>query len=222
MMAPEKQFVDRAKSVTAYLRSIKDLERAHQTPGRGFYRAAQAISASRAASFIMMYNCIEFGVRDATEGLRKKIAVSGTPISALKPHWREEIVGAKFHERLQNGTNHRELIRDFSLFIPGDVNWYNKIDRIPFAGNVDNLRVMDFLRKAGQRWRPPPSSLGGSDLDLIRRVRNDLAHGKEEFEAVGSNYSTDELIQKYDRARKFMVSFIKTMHRYGEGSRFTI
>lgn len=221
-MQPEAAFVQRTKLVTAYLRSLKDLEKKHRTPGRGFYRAAAAITASRAASFIMMYNCIEFGVQESATSLRRDIVAQGNSFADLKPHWREEITRVKFGGRLKNGTNHDDLIRDFARFPPGAVAWPGQeLSRIPFAGNVDNERLIDFVRRIEHRWRPPPSTLGGTDLNLIRRMRNDLAHGNEEFETVGANFDTDDLLGKYRRARTFMVSLIRTLDRYRENKSYT-
>lgn len=213
-MKPEDAFVGRTKLVVAYLRSIKDLERQHQQYGRGFYRATAAITASRAASFIMMYNCIEFGVREAATSLRKDIIGSGRAFVDLRVHWKEELTRATFQHRVKQGTNYEQLLKDFAAFVPGHVDWANDLEKVPFAGNVDNLRLIDFMKRIEHRWRPPPSSLGGSDLDLIRRMRNDLAHGKEKFEDVGANFSTNDLILKYKRTRTFMVSLIRTLDRY--------
>lgn len=219
-MTLETQFVDRTKSVIAYLRSLKALEKAHHTPGRGFYRSAEAISASRAASFIMMYNCVEFGVRETAVTLRKHISSSAPQFVDLRPHWREEIVRIKFFDRVQQGTNHSHLMRDFASFIPGVVDWGRQVERIPFAGNIDQARLFEFVGSLGHKWRPPKSSFGGTDLDLIKRMRNDLAHGNEEFEAIGAQFDTDELIEKYDRVRKFMVSLIRSLEKYGNEQRY--
>lgn len=219
-MPIEADFVDRTKAVIAYLRSLKDLEKAHRTPGRGFYRGAKAISASRAASFIMMYNCIEFGVRETASHLRRHISNSAPDFVDLRTHWREEIIKVRFSDRLQKGTNHSALIRDFALFVPGLVDWGNQLEKVPFAGNIDQTRLFQFVNSIEHRWRPPRSSLGGTDLDMIRRIRNDLAHGNEDFESIGSQFDTDELIQKYKRVRTFMVSLIRSLEKYGNNRRY--
>jgi hypothetical protein len=213
-MSLESDFVARTKLVTGYLRSLKELERNHQTPGRGFYRAAAAITASRAASFIMMYNCIEFGVRSLTIDLRNDIAGCGRQFCDLRSYWREEITRANFHHQLTQGTNHIALLQSVSQFMPGRIDWGVEQSKIPFAGNVDNKRLIEFVKRIDHRWRPPRSTLGGVDLDLIRRRRNELAYGEETFEAIGSNYQTDDLIPMFQRSRAFMVSLIRSIQRY--------
>jgi hypothetical protein len=168
----------------------------------------------------MMYNCIEFGFRASTVSLRRDIAEMQPGISQLRKYWKEDITRSVFQRRLTQGGNHVQLLQDFAAFLPGGVDWGNEIDRIPFAGNVDNLELIQFVRRLEHRWTPPPTSLGGDDLNLIRRMRNDLAHGHETFEAVGSLFQTDELVQKYKRARRFMVSLIKSLERYRVQQRY--
>lgn len=215
-MSLEKDFRERARLVMAYLRSLKSLEKMHSRPGRRFYRTAATITASRAASFIMMYNCVEFAVRELAMAIRREIVLQDCQFGLLKKHWKEEIAKAHFHERLAQGTNHIDLLEDFVAFTPGVVDWRAELGRVPFPGNVDNDRLFQFVKKIDHKWRPPPSSLGGTDLYLIRQMRNDLAHGHETFEAVGANYQTQDIIIKFERVRTFMISFIRSLERYKE------
>jgi hypothetical protein len=221
-MSIENDFIERTKRVTGYLRSLRELENAHRVPGRGFYRATAAITASRAAAFIMMYNCIEYGVREATAALRREIASHGCELGELREYWKEDITRAQFQRKLSQGSNHVQFLQEVAAFMPGTLDWGSELERIPFAGNVDNAELLQFVRRLEHRWTPPPTSLGGDDLNLIRRMRNDLAHGHETFEAVGSLFQTDELAQKFRRARRFMVSLIKSLERYKREQRYLV
>jgi hypothetical protein len=122
-MSVEERFRVRAQDVSEYLKSLQSLERVHNTPGRSFYRATAAITASRASAFIMIYNCIEFGAREALVGLRQEILAGSNAFTALKDYWQEEIARAHFRDRLTQGTNHDSLIRDVAKFAPGIVDW---------------------------------------------------------------------------------------------------
>ena len=213
-MSVEDRFRRRAQDVSEYLKSLKSLERSHGKPGRGFYRATAAITASRASAFIMMYNCVEYGARDALVALRQDILASGHGYAALRDYWQEEITRAHFFDRLVQGTNHAHLVRDLARFAPGVVDWKADLQRLPFAGNVDNEELLRLIRRIESQWRPPRSSLGGSDLVLIRQMRNELAHGAETFEAIGSQFSTQDVIEKFGRVRTFMISLIKGLEQY--------
>src|SRR3546814_12759566 len=82
------------------------------------------------------------------------------------------------------------------------------------SSDLDNLQLLRLAEKLEVSWRPPRSCLGGSDLALIRQLRNVLSHGSETFEAVGSQFSTSDISDKYARVRTFMVSLIRALERY--------
>jgi hypothetical protein len=213
-MSPAVGFRTRAKEVRAYLRSLQSLEQVHNAPGRGFYRAAAAITASRASSFIMIYNCVEYATREVLVELRDDIQQNAGSFDSLIAYWREEIILARFHERLKQGTNYVDFLRELTAFFPGNLDWGSAKQEMPFSGNIDHERIFRFVVRIGYRWRPPRVSLGGSDLELVRKMRNDLAHGRDSFEAVGALYSTQDIIDKFERIKEFMLSFIKMMERY--------
>lgn len=213
-MTIEANFRQRSVEIADYLKSLRSLEAIHAQPGRGFYKAASAITTSRASAFIMIYNCMEYGARESLVRLRQDIVASGFSYDRLKSYWQEDIVHSHFHDRLQQGCNNAQLVRDFSAFAPGVVTWRDAIDRLPFAGNVDNLQLLRLADRLEVSWRPPRSSLGGSDLALVRQLRNVLAHGGETFEAVGSQFSTWDISEKFTRVHTFMISLIRALERY--------
>src|SRR6266404_5671642 len=105
-MSLEDDFKSRLKEVSYYLRALRELENAHKTPGRGFYRASSAIAASRASAFLMIYNCVEFAVRESIIAMRRDISANITDFSLLVPHWRKEIFRVHFKQKLEDGINH--------------------------------------------------------------------------------------------------------------------
>jgi hypothetical protein len=217
-MSPEQQFRKRLAAVSYYLRSLRDLEERHKKPGRGFYRASATIAASRAAAFIMIYNCVEFAVREAVISTRQDIRANEMDFTRLLPYWREELLRVHFRDRLEQGTHHLTLLRDFDTFIPGKINWLAKERELPFSGNIDHETLLEFAARIGQkRWKPPRRSLGGSDLKLVKNARNDLAHGDETFEDIGGQYETSDISNKLGRIKEFICSFIRMIERYRSG-----
>ena len=213
-MSVERNFLVRAKDVRAYLRSLLELETKLLMPGRGFYRAAETVTVSRASAFIMMYNIVEYAVREAILEIRSDIANHAGNFGLLLDHWKQEIIDAHFYERMQQGTNHKSLLMDVVAFMPGKISWENNLNKLPFPGNVDHKELIRFVKKIDYSWKPPKGCLGGSDLELVRQMRNDLAHGLETFSTVGSQYTTQDMIDKFDRVRKVLLSFIRMVERY--------
>jgi hypothetical protein len=163
----------------------------------------------------MIYNSVEHAVREALVALRSDIEASGRDFESVIVFWREEIIRANFFERLQQGTNHVDFLKDVTTFIPGKLEWRNNTKSdLPFAGNIDHEELFRFARRIGYRWVPPARSLGGSDLQLVRKMRNDLAHGHESFEVVGAQFTTQDIIDKFERIRHFMLSYIRMIERY--------
>src|SRR3546814_20818974 len=93
-------------------------------------------------------------------------------------------------------------------------SWHHAIDRLPFHGNVDNLQLLRLAEKLEVSWRPPRSCLGGSDLALIRQLRNVLSNGSETFEAVGSKFSTSDISDKFATVGIFSASLIRPLELY--------
>src|SRR3546814_11844522 len=111
-MTIEASFRQRSAEVSDYLKSLRSLEVLHSQPGRDFYKAASAITASRASAFIMIYNCMEYGARESLIGLRQAIASSGYSYDRLKSYWRQDIVYDHFHDRLKPGCNNSDRKSD--------------------------------------------------------------------------------------------------------------
>lgn len=219
----EDDFRYRMLAVSQYLRSLRELESRHKKAGNGFYGAARALATSRAAAFIMIYNCVEYATRETVRNIRNHMLNSAVDYSDIVPFWQLEILQVHFKKKLEEGVNHTSLLQDFRDFMPGQVNWLHRRDSVPFAGNIDHIRLIKFAKDIGAtRWKPPENTLGGSDLSTVRTTRNDLAHGAQTFEEVGSNYSVTDITEKIKRIRSFMCSYIRMTERYANNKNYIV
>lgn len=218
-MSIESTFRGRAKEVRAYLKSLQDIEARIQIGQRGFFRAAKTVTASRAAAYIMIYNCIEHAFRECVSATRRDMSQNVQDFSTLKSFWRKDMLSHSFGKKLGTGCNYGEFLGELADFFPGTVAWTAEAEAaIPFNGNIDQQRLHRFRRDIeGGAWKAPKGTLGGNDLTTIRDRRNELAHGEESFDNVGSGCTTADLIEVLDRIRIFMISFIKYMERYRSG-----
>lgn len=209
------EFQLRARAVKGYLRSLEDMERQIDKSSVNFYRATEAINASRAAAFIMMYNCIEWAVRECVSAVRQNITASGLSISEINDYWKGDIVQVRFAQRLRSGGEHASLLRHFANFLPGRVSWGSAQRALPFAGNIDHEQLFALVSEMGaDKWAVSKKLVGGSDLRIIKNARNELAHGEETFLSVGALHTTQDLIIMFARARMFTLSFISQMEEY--------
>jgi hypothetical protein len=169
----------------------------------------------------MIYNCVEYGTKEALLAIRQEAAVSVTRFEELIEYWQHEAIRHRFGRKLSEGITVENFLVDIRKSLPIQPMLLKDSRPLPFVGNINHDRLIDLARKIGdQKWKPPKSSLGGSDLELVRKMRNDLAHGDETFENVGSLYSIDDLSSKLSRIRTFMCSYIRMLDRYRIAGRY--
>ena len=223
-MPVEQDFRHRLNEVSLYLRSLKDVEKRQLDRNKMFYRASGALAASRAASFIMIYNCVEFAMKESLKEIRMEAAERVETFDELFVYWQHDLIKARFGAKLASGVNFEKFLIDLRTSMPMRPSWLKDertVKDLPFSCNIDHLQLIDLARKLGDsRWKPPKSSLGGSDLELVRRTRNDLAHGDETFENIGNLYSIIDISEKLNRIRAFMCSYIRMLGRHRAATRY--
>jgi hypothetical protein len=168
----------------------------------------------------MIYNCVEHAVRESLSNLRKDIASDCERLGQLREFWQEDVVRVKLSEKLRQGMNNGQLLKDIVELTNADISWENSKRDLTFAGNVDHIQLIRLARGLRSDWRPPKGTLGGNELQLVRQMRNDLAHGEDTFENVGDNFDTATMIQQFERIRKFVVSFLSMLERYRTQKRY--
>lgn len=213
-MTLQADFRRRVTLVRSYLREVRKLEQSYKSMSRQSFKTQQTIAASRAAAFIMLYNCIEFGVRESIKEIRLDIQSQITDFGSLKSCWKEDITRAHFRDRVRQGMNVETLIGEIAAYPPGPLHWNGKTESLPFSGNINEDRLFSFAKKQGIRWRPRGKAIPNADIDLIRKMRNDLAHGQETFEDVGARFVADDILDKSDRIKAFILSFMQSVHTY--------
>ena len=168
----------------------------------------------------MMYNFVESCLRDAIVAIRNDIHTGNYEFKQLTEFWQSDITKAHFYERLSQGTNHAEFIVDVTNFTKLPVRWSQPEKRLPFSGNLDQSLVLRLSKDLKCNWKPPKGTLGGAYLTVIKTNRNDLAHGAETFEDVGTAVDVKMMINELDRIRKFLLSFVDCLERYRVQKKF--
>jgi hypothetical protein len=144
----------------------------------------------------------------------------------LHRYWQIELIKHRFGQKLSAGMPFDAFVEDIRGALPIRPKWLSNetsIGKLPFAGNINHERLIVFAtRDLNVSWRPPAASRGGEDLELIRRARNDLAHGDDTFENIGGQYVVDDIAEKLQRIRLFMCSYLRMLERYRAGGRYKI
>jgi len=111
-------------------------------------------------------------------------------------------------------------MKDIVLLVNSNLDWGGSEYELTFAGNIDHNKLFRLARALGSKWRAPKGTLGGTELEVVRQKRNDLAHGQDTFLNVGNNSDINTMIEQFDRIRKFIVSFLKMLERYGVNKQY--
>jgi hypothetical protein len=211
-MSPIQAFRSRIKAVRKYVKSLHDIGEGMNS-SHNFYNKAATIASSRAAVYIMIYNCVEHAITMSYRNLVSDINSNRVHFGRLTYYWQKEFLRITQLEKIREGTNHAQFTYRIVEITQSEVYW-NSTDNGFFSGNIDHKTLINVAKNLGERWKPPKGTLGGSDLHSVKTYRNDLAHGEEEFINIGSIETTESLLLKLDRVRDVIISFLEMMERH--------
>jgi hypothetical protein len=163
----------------------------------------------------MIYNAVEAAVRGTLAALRSHIQQERIAFSEANDFWRLDFIQAAFLDKMQNGTNHGNVLADFVPVVGSALQWdLDKINRLPLSGNFGQTAAIALRTRMPLAWQAPAASGGGADLEIVRARRNDLAHGLEGYDVVGAAVTTEDMFAIVSRTRIFMISFVEAVERY--------
>lgn len=206
-------FEDRRRQVRHYLAIVLGSERA--TPaGTSTFAQERRLLTLRAGTFLLFYNLIEASTRAAIDAIHDRILTDQETFERLIPCIRKEAV--KRFKKYAKAESHSGLLPGFpSAFVAVAM-----AESADFSGNVDAKVIRDLGATYGFSCVTPQETWGGSDLVMIKGVRNDLSHGRKTFEEVGRDYPATELLAISRRALPYMRSILSNVAEYLEEKRY--
>ena len=189
---------DRKRHVRHYLLSVASVERATQLGSSDRIQEGRLLTL-RAGTFLILYNLIEASVRGAIEAIHDTITTRGVEFKHLKVPLRKMIV-ALFKKEADPSVNHSmdDLPTEFVAIALALGRGFK------LSGSVVSKAIRELGDKYGFSCTVSPPTRGGSDLLVIKRNRNDLAHGLKTFEEVGRDYPIGNLIILSRRTMQYM------------------
>lgn len=206
---------ERLEEIESVLESTRELEKRQRANARGHFQKRQLIASLRATAYVMLYSAIEEAMRETMKSIREKIQSENILFDKIADYWRLDVVQAEFLDRMQNGTNHGNVLLELIPLTNSIASWgEKKRDRLPFSGNFGQdsaFRLRDGLNLA---WVAPSGTLGGVDLENVRERRNALTHGLESFSETGGKVTAKDLLAALGRVERFMLSLIIALDEY--------
>ena len=225
----ETAFDERLAEVEAYVAFLEELEIASLTGAPKFGDAGQPLTQQqteilKAGVFVQLYNLVEAMMTRILEALAES-AINGAWLpSQLTPAFRQEWVKvvAQVHVQMSPETRLRYIVglsdqlvsalplQPFKLEKGGGGNWDDAaIERM--LGKVGlRLRLTPAIRQAVKR--PYRDELGV--VGLVKKLRNDLAHGSISFAECGQNETTAGLRDVANRTAMYVRTVVRAVERY--------
>jgi hypothetical protein len=162
----------------------------------------------RAGTFLILYNLVEASTRGAMQAIHDKITASEAHFTLLTVSLRQEVIRL-FKKEADPATNH--TMDDFpSAFVAIALAHGTKL-----SGNVDAKSIRDIGDCYGFSHQTNSQiTWNGSDLVVIKRNRNDLAHGLKTFEEIGRDHAAPELLLLTRRSMRYMDGILNNIATY--------
>jgi hypothetical protein len=180
------------------------------------------LSSAKAAAHIMIYNAVEFVLREFVYGVRSDIEVAQVRMDVLSLYWKRDFLKYLFGEQLSSGVHHGTLLDMIGESALAVCQWREETHKwkLPLGGNVNKRRIFELLKALEVSFKPPAGTLGGDDLENIWTRRNALAHGEESFEEAGKQMNADTILEVAARVQTFTIALIEALEAYRNQRRF--
>lgn len=202
----QRDFDDRKRQVRHYLAVVGNAEREVELGGSRVHEGR--LLTLRAGTFLVLYNLVEATTRAAVEAIHDEITRTEAPFTALCLSLRKEVVRL-FKKAANPATDHT-----LANFPAGFVAVALK-QGINLSGTVDAKAIRALAECYGfSSQTDKETTYNGSDLLVVKRNRNDLAHGLKTFEEVGRDYTSTDLLLLSRRSMRYMDGILGNVAGY--------
>lgn len=155
----------------------------------------------KANSFLILYNLIESTILNCIVGIFDEIKVDGLSYKELshniKVYWSKNVY--KFDEKINEEKLLREKFYNIVEKIISDVS-IEINNRIEYGGSLDAKKIYKVAKDLEIKLPLDHynENLHGKVFDVVKKHRNDLAHGKKSFSDIGKDitYSGNEGVKE--------------------------
>ncbi len=199
---------DRKQQVLHYLITVARLERESKMGAMTRVQEGRLLTL-RAGTFLILYNLVEATTRGAIESIHDTITTGAVPFSTLTLPIRTLVVSL-FKKEANPAVNHTMIdVPTEFVTIALSLNRGFKL-----SGSVDAKAIRELGARYGFSVGSRPNTRGGSDLLIVKRNRNDLAHGLKAFEEIGRDYTASDLMMISRRTMNFMTDITQNISGY--------
>jgi hypothetical protein len=93
-------------------------------------------------------------------------------------------------------------------------------ENFPLSGNIDARKIREIAEQYGFSAKTHKLTKGGEKLEIVKKLRNALAHGDISFSECGRDYTVAELKEIRKQVIWYLRNILKNIERYIEDKRF--
>lgn len=171
----------------------------------------------KANLFLLLYNLVESTVRLSLMTICDSVASEGLRYTDLKDEIQRLWIKTK-HKNFQNlGTT---TIFEVLQALPEEIVELTPEQKLGGRGNLDARKIREFAEEFGFSSVTHYRARNGEALFLIKKRRNDLAHGLESFAECGRQYSIEDLVRMKQETVVYLRSLLRNVSRYLQEKQF--
>ena len=225
------EFNERAANVSSFLVLLRQLEQ----PGVVVtdFNSNTAIpvfgedsfKVMKASAFLLIYNMVESSIRSAFKHVYEQIEKDSRWFGTVTPKFRELWISQRFREmNLDSASprNFRELAADLTNAVLEQNTVRLTAKKLPVAGNLNARRIRDVCEMHGVSFDVDPQAHGGVQLETVRQLRNDLAHGHIGFAACGQDHGVSDLIRINEEAILFIQGILENIREFVDQAKYAV
>ncbi len=184
---------------------------------------AEFLNMMKANSLLILYNLIEFAIRQGILEIYSKIEQNGYCYETLRPEIRE--IWIKYHYRkvFNPESNWNTAQKEAALMVENVAN--NTIiqlgkEAIPLSGNLDAKEIRRICELHKISYAVAPDAKGGFHLLTVKNQRNVLSHGNIAFSDCGHKFTIQRLEEIKNEVIIFIRCILNNMKDYADNKQY--
>lgn len=223
MLSTHSEFGRRVEEIECYFAALKALEEKSPRSLNEPYFNNEFVKTLKANTIIIIYNLVESTVTGALTEIYGKIKEDKLTYSDVNAKIQQIWFSFKFRQ-VYDQHSHYISYKDQALKIIESL--LNKevieLDRkaTSISGNLDAQKIRNICREHGISFVPPRKSQGGKQLERVKSLRNELAHGSLSFAECGRDLTYQDLIQIKNETIYFLKGFLEGIKTYYDEEKY--
>jgi len=224
------EFEERVKEIDEYLVFLEQLDKPQVQlyfPHQGTHSAIdpKIKKILNAHLFLMLYNLVEYSIRDGMIEIYRKIASDHYPYEKLRQEIREIWINAHYRKIFKTTANWESAKKMAVQLVEEAVNHATiQLDEeaLPISGNLDARQIRQICESHGILYQTRPEAKGGGKLRIVKEQRNSLAHGHLSFYEAGKHFNVTDLKTIENEVVMFIRDILTNMADYAHHRKYEV